>query len=487
MHLHELLRDIDVLELAGDEHADVVAIEHDSRRVLPGALFCAIRGETTDGHAHVPEALDRGAVALLVDRSITAPATLVRVAEVRRAIGPVSVCFFAHPSKALPVLGVTGTNGKTTVTYLLESIGRAAGVETGVIGTTGTRIGTSVLPTGRTTPEAPELQELLARMRDAGVLQVAMEVSSHALAMHRVDGTHFAAVCFTNLSHDHLDLHGSLESYFATKARLFAPELASAAAIATDDPWGTRLAGIARTQGLPVTTFGLGRDADVRAEALVPDRSGTRFRLVLPAGEADVFLPLLGEFNVANALAAAATSTAIGRPVSAIAAGLGAVGPVPGRMERVDRGQPFTVLVDYAHTPDALRRAVAEARRLAAGHRVIVVFGCGGDKDRAKRPLMGRVASVADLVLLTSDNPRNEDPTAIAAEVEAGLRDGSGAFRVELDRRTAIRAALGDATAGDVVVVAGKGHETGQVVGARSQPFDDRVVAGEELEALAWT
>jgi UDP-N-acetylmuramoyl-L-alanyl-D-glutamate--2,6-diaminopimelate ligase len=488
VHLHALLDVADVLELAGDSHVDVESIAHDSRQVAPGALFCCIRGASADGHEHAAAAVARGAVALLVDRPVAVPGVAqARVERVRAAVGPVAARFHGDPSRTLRVLGVTGTNGKTTTTYLLEAITVAAGGRAGVIGTTGARVVGADESLGFTTPEAPELQELLARMRDRGVDTVAMEVSSHALAYQRVDGTRFAAACFTNLTHEHLDTHGTIEEYFATKARLFTPELTATAAIATDDPWGAELA--TRTRGLDrVVTFGLEPGADVRATAIESDAHGSTMRLETPAGTVTgVRVPLVGGFNVHNALGASATALAAGFALDAIVAGIQAPVVVPGRMEPVAAGQPFTVLVDYAHTPDALERLVAEARRLAGAGRVIVVFGCGGDRDRAKRTPMGRAASGADLAVLTSDNPRSEDPAAIAAAAEHGLRDGGAAYVVELDRRAAIRHAFDAARGGDVVVVAGKGHESGQEAGGVITPFDDRVVAREELEARAWT
>ncbi|HEY3722007.1 MAG TPA: UDP-N-acetylmuramoyl-L-alanyl-D-glutamate--2,6-diaminopimelate ligase [Acidimicrobiia bacterium] len=488
MRLHDLLGAVDVLELTGNSQVEVSDIVHDSRRAARGALFCCIRGAVTDGHDHAPDAVERGAAALLVERPLALPVPQARVARVRAAMGPIAARFYGEPARGLRVLGVTGTNGKTTTTYLIEAIARAAGEPAGVIGTTGVRIAGVAEPLQLTTPEATEVQALLARMRDASVGTVAMEVSSHALAYQRVDGIEFATVCFTNLSQDHLDEHGTLEDYFEAKARLFTPAFSSSAAVAADDDHGIELAARATRAGLDVTTFGVDVDASVRASDLELDRGGSTFRIEAgPGGRETVRIPLLGRFNVQNALAAAATSLAGGLPFEAVLRGLEAGVVVPGRMERVDAGQPFTVLVDYAHTPEALDRLVGEARRLAGGHRVVLVFGCGGDRDPGKRAPMGAAAAGADAVVLTNDNPRSEDPGAIAAAAEAGLRERGAAYTVELDRRAAIRDALGRAAAGDVVVVAGKGHERGQDIGGDVSAFDDRVVAREELEALAWT
>lgn len=488
MHLHALLDDAAVLELSGDSHVDVSDITHDSRRVTRGALFCCIRGQAHDGHDYAAAAVSEGAVALLVDRALAVPVTQVRVEAVRSAIGPIAARFYGAPSREMRVLGVTGTNGKTTTTYLLESIARAAGERAGVIGTTGARIAGVDEPLDFTTPEATELQRVLARMHGAGVETVAMEVSSHALAYERVDGTWFAAACFTNLSQDHLDEHGTLEAYFEAKARLFSRAFTGSAAVTLDDEWGSTLATRAERAGLELWTFGLDPRASVRASSVQLDAEGSTLTLESPAGPATtVRLSLVGMFNVQNALAAAATALASGMAHGAVVAGLQTDVVVPGRMERVVAGQPFTVIVDYAHGPAALERLLAEARRLAHGSRVVVVFGCGGDRDATKRVAMGRAAAAADLVVLTSDNPRSEDPAAIAAEAEVGLRERAATYVVELDRRRAIRHALGEAHGNDVVVIAGKGHETGQEIAGVVTPFDDRVVAREELEAVAWT
>jgi UDP-N-acetylmuramoyl-L-alanyl-D-glutamate--2,6-diaminopimelate ligase len=456
--LDGLLGGLDVVAVDGDPATDVRAVAHDHRTVTPGALYCCVRGQRTDGHAHAPAAVRRGAVALLVDRRLDLGVPQVRVADVRRAMGPVAAAFHGHPSRALDVVGVTGTNGKTTTTAFLRSALEAAGRRTRVIGTLGG---------ARTTPEAPELQALLGGFRDEGASAVAMEVSSHALALHRVEGTDFAAAVFTNLSRDHLDFHASMEDYFAAKARLFEPERAALAVVNADDAHGRLLADAAR---VPTVRYSL---ADVHD--LVVDLRSSRGtwrgrRLVVPLG---------GAFNMANALAAATTAVELGADAGDVVEGVARVTGVPGRFEPVDLDAPFSVVVDYAHTPDGLDRLLRAAREVADG-RVLVVFGCGGDRDRVKRPAMGEVASrLADLVVLTSDNPRSEDPLDILAAVSAGVR-GPAPVTVEADRRTAIALALAEAGAGDVVVVAGKGHETTQDFGRRSVPFDDRLVVAEE-------
>ena len=498
MQLHDLLADLagfdgaSVLEFrdaAGfvpgrPVPVEITSVVHDSREVQPGALFCCIRGKVTDGHLHAPAAVAAGAVALLVEEWLQLDVPQARVASVRSVLGPLAARFYGEPAFAMRVLGVTGTNGKTTTTYLLEAIALAAGDVAGVIGTIGARVGSRSLPNVHTTPEATELQAVLAEMRDSGVETVAMEVSSHALDQHRVDATYFAATCFTNLSHDHLDYHESVDAYFEAKARLFSPVFTRRAAVHVGDPHGERLARRAADLGVVVSRFAVDDPSvHVTARRVELSQHGTAFDLVACGGEpVPVHMSLVGGFNVANALAAATTALLAGFELDAIVAGLERPTVVPGRMERVDAGQPFTVLVDYAHTPAALDSALGAARGLVApGGRVIVVFGCGGDRDRAKRPLMGEAAALrADRAFVTTDNPRTEDPDAIADEIIAGVPSGSAVERVS-DRRRAIRDALAAARPGDVVLVAGKGHEPGQIVGDVTEPFDDRVVAREEL------
>ncbi len=501
MHLHDLLADLagfdgagvlDIrigpdasIDLSGVASVDVRSVVHDSRAAGPGSLFCCIRGEVTDGHRYAADAVAAGAVALLVEEWLPLAVPQARVGSVRNVLGPLAARFQGEPSFAMRTLGVTGTNGKTTTTYLLEAIARAAGDTTGVIGTVGARIGDDELPNPHTTPEATDLQVMLAAMRDSGVGTVAMEVSSHALDQHRVDATHFAATCFTNLTHDHLDYHGTIEAYFESKARLFSPVFTNRVAVNVGDPHGEELAQRAAGREVVVTRYAVdddGADVSARRVELRPD--GASFDLVAcRARPVPVRTSLVGAFNVVNALAAATTALLAGFELDAIVAGLGAATLVPGRMERVDAGQEFTVFVDYAHTPDALDAAITAAR-VAAGTdgRVVVVFGCGGDRDRAKRPRMGEIAArAADVVFVTSDNPRGEDPASIVDDILAGVPRGRRAERV-LDRRAAIRDAVAAARPGDVVLVAGKGHEPGQIIGDRVEPFDDRTVTREAIE-----
>jgi UDP-N-acetylmuramoyl-L-alanyl-D-glutamate--2,6-diaminopimelate ligase len=467
MRLGDLLAAVgDVpLDLAPPEAGDVeiTAVVHDTRAVTPGALFCCVPGSRVDGHDLAAEAVTAGAAALVVERPVGAGVPELRTPLTRAAMGPIAAAVCGHPSRALRLVGVTGTSGKTTTTHLLAAVFEHHGWSTGVIGT---------LSGSRTTPEAPELQALLAAERDAGREAVAMEVSSHALAQDRVAATRFAVAVFTNLSLDHLDFHRDLDDYFEAKAKLFRPELSDVAVVNLDDPRGRQLADRAL---VPTTGYRLEDATDV---AVAPDRSRFRWR-----GHA-VELRLGGRFNVANALAAATAAEVLGIPAATIASGLGTASPVPGRFEPVDEGQPFAVLVDYAHKPDALAQALTTAREAAGGGRVLVVFGAGGDRDPTKRPQMGEVASrLADRVLLTADNPRGEDPLAIIDAIAEGMTRREG-LTIEPDRTAAISTALGEAQPGDVVLIAGKGHEAVQVIGARTVPYDDREVAREALRAL---
>jgi UDP-N-acetylmuramoyl-L-alanyl-D-glutamate--2,6-diaminopimelate ligase len=491
VRLHDLLAGLagsdgaGLPEVRGELGVEVSSVVHDSREASAGTLFCCIRGSDADGHRFAPAAVAAGAVALLVEEWLPVDVPQVRVSSVRSVLGPLAARFFGSPSQSMRVLGVTGTNGKTTTTYLLESIARTAGDRTGVIGTVSARVGDQALPTIHTTPEATELQAVLAVMRDGDVATVAMEVSSHALDQHRVDATTFSAVCFTNLSHDHLDYHGSPDAYFAAKARLFTPAFTRRAAVHVGDAHGSRLAQQATAEGLVVARFAVDDPtAEVGARGVELRPGGTSFDLVACEREPiRISTGLVGSFNVVNALAAAATALLAGFDLDAIVAGLERPIVVPGRMERIDAGQDFTVLVDYAHTPDALENALTAARDLTAhGARLIAVFGCGGDRDRAKRPVMGEIATrLADRTYVTTDNSRSEDPAAIAGAILTGVPAGADVVTV-LDRRAAIREAITEARAGDVVVVAGKGHETGQTAGGHTTPFDDRLVARAELE-----
>ncbi|MGI9116806.1 MAG: UDP-N-acetylmuramoyl-L-alanyl-D-glutamate--2,6-diaminopimelate ligase [Gaiellales bacterium] len=473
------LRDVLLTDLLGPVQArgmtlpldgvDVRDLAYDSRRGENGTLFFCVPGATTDGHDHAAAAVAAGACALVVERELDVTVPQVVVDACRAAMGPIADAFFGRPTEQLLVLAVTGTNGKTTTAYLQRAILEAAGHPTGLLGTIERRIGGVVEPAERTTAEAIDLHRDFRRMVEAGDTACAMEVSSHALDQHRVGGVRFAAAAFTNLTRDHLDYHPDMEAYFAAKARLFDGRCPTAAN--ADDAYGRRLDADLR--------FAIdAADADARAEDVRLAADGTTFRLRSPWGDADIATRLVGRFNVENCLAAASTAGLAGIGLDAIVAGLAATPGVPGRLEVVSASAPFSVIVDYAHTADALENVLRAVRPLATG-RVIAVFGCGGDRDRGKRPEMARVAcALADEVVITTDNPRSEDPLAIIAEIEAGA---DGRQRVEPDRRRAIEVAIGAAAPGDVVLIAGKGHEQGQDVAGVVSPFDDRDVAREVL------
>ncbi|HTK31686.1 MAG TPA: UDP-N-acetylmuramoyl-L-alanyl-D-glutamate--2,6-diaminopimelate ligase [Candidatus Saccharimonadaceae bacterium] len=485
--MRELLDPRDVVATHGDLDVVVGGLALDSRRVRAGDVFFGLSGLKQDGQAFVRQALTAGAVAAVVGEDLRVPgATLVQVDEPRKTLARASARFFAHPSRALRVVAVTGTNGKTTTTLLLESVFRAAGWKAGVLGTTGVRVDGVARPSAFTTPEAPELQGVLAEMRDGGVGAVALEVSSHALVQRRSFALECDVVVFTNLSHDHLDYHGTLEKYLDAKLMLFdgrnddASAKRTTAVIDLDDAAAPRVIAAAKRGGRDVRTFGESAGADVRLLSVRLGPSGLDVGIGERGGSVAVQVPLLGRYNAWNAAAAFSAARALGVGADVAARGIAACPGIPGRLERVVAGQPMDVVVDYAHTPDALARALAAAREHARG-RVLLVFGCGGDRDRAKRPIMGRLAADgADRAWVTSDNPRTEDPRAIADEILAGA-PGAGNLTLELDRRAAIAAALGAAAPEDFVLVAGKGHETTQTIGASVLPFDDRVVARELL------
>jgi UDP-N-acetylmuramoyl-L-alanyl-D-glutamate--2,6-diaminopimelate ligase len=462
----------------------VTDVSFDSRRVSAGSLFFCVRGASADGHDFAADALARGAAALVVERWLDVEAPQINVRSVREAMGPMSATVFGHPAAAMRTVGITGTNGKTTITYLLGAIFEAAGMKPGVIGTTGAMIAGEPLDMERTTPEAPDLQRLLARMRDSGVQAAAIEVSSHALAQHRVDGISFDVAVFTNLSLDHLDYHGSMDDYFAAKARLFTREMAALGVVNADDPWGARLIA---DPSIAVRTFSTASSREGRVDIRAEDVSSTSAGISFSVDGLKVQPRLRGGFNVSNCLAAFAAGRALGIDDATIVSGIEALQGVPGRVEAVDAGQGFLVVVDYAHTPDSILGVLQAARPLASG-RLIVVFGCGGDRDRDKRSQMGAAATgSADLSIITTDNPRSEDPLEIIAQIEPGALQGGGRFVIQPDRREAIRLALSEAGPGDVVVIAGKGHERYQEFAGRTIPFDDRDVAREELLAMGRT
>jgi len=482
--LAELVSDLGARVL-GAERALVDDLAYDSRQVRPGALFAALRGAQTDGHRFVGQALDAGASALLVEEPPASHPASVGVAivpDTRRALADVAARFFGHPARALALVGVTGTKGKTSTVRIVESVLRAGGRRAGSLGTISVRWPGFEEKSAMTTPESLDLQRWLARMRDAKVEAVAMEVSSHSLALGRVRGLRFAVAVFTQLAHEHLDFHGDLESYGKAKALLFGADLlAGTAVLNAADPWAPRLAEIARAGGNRVVTYarGAAAAADYVTTFEEVELARSRLRVRGPDGELEVVLPLPGDFQIDNALAALAAGRALGLGWDAVRRGLESCPPVPGRLERVGTGAPI-VLVDYAHTANSLEKMLSRVRPLVRG-RLIAVFGCGGDRDKTKRAPMARAACAnADFVIATSDNPRTEDPDAILRDVAAGL---SGEFEIESDRRRAIARAVALAKRDDCVVIAGKGHEDYQIVGREKRPFDDREEALAALRA----
>jgi UDP-N-acetylmuramoyl-L-alanyl-D-glutamate--2,6-diaminopimelate ligase len=492
--LRELIEGAGAAVVRGDDGVEIADLAYDSRRAGPGTLFFCVVGERADGHEYAAGAVERGAAALVVERplpELDVPQAVV--ADARAAMAPIAARFRGDPTAGLRVVGVTGTNGKTTTAFLIRDVLEAAAIQCGLLGTVKRVVGAVEEEVERTTPEAIDLQATFRRMLEGGDRACSMEVSSHALALYRVDAIHFELALFTNLTQDHLDFHGDMEDYFRSKRMLF--EMGPAVAVVNvDDPYGRRLAA-----DFDCLTFSAqGEAADFSARSVSFDASGARFTVAVsptgleaeheatfrPVGEIELHVPLPGHFNVANALGAFAATTALGVDPRTAAAGLARAGRVPGRFEPVDEGQGFTVLVDYAHTPDSLENVLRAARRLTEG-RVITVFGAGGDRDRDKRPKMGRAgAEGSDLAIVTSDNPRSEAPEAIIAEVLAGI-DERGGVEVEPDRRAAIALALERARPGDSVVIAGKGHEPGQEFeNGRKVPFDDREVARDALRAL---
>ena len=486
MQLKKLLAAIPGASIVGPTDRDVAGIAYDSRRVQRDTLFVALRGEKTDGHQFVHQAVERGATVIVYDQEAKTPhATLVRVANARHAMADLAAAFYNRPVRRLKMAGVTGTNGKTTTTFLLKHICEKAGMRCGLIGTVRYEIGERVLPAVRTTPESLELQELLAQMTNAACKAAAMEVSSHAIAQERTRGLEFDVAVFTNLTQDHLDFHGTMDAYFESKLKLFTNlagqehKKKAAAVVNLDDRYGAKI--VERLgSDVPVVTYGMGVHADFRASNYRPEFSGTSYQLDAKGKSYLVRVPLIGRFNVANSLAALAAANNLGIPLRDAILSLGKAPQVPGRLEAVPAKRQFQVFVDYAHTPDALLNVLKTVRELSP-RKVICVFGCGGDRDRAKRPLMAHAADQnADFSIITSDNPRKEDPDAIIAEVEKGFR--SERYEKITDRAQAIARAVTLAQPRDIVVIAGKGHETYQEFADHTIPFDDIAVARRALE-----
>lgn len=477
------LRNVIPAAPAGAGDLEITGLAYDTRDVVPGTLFFCVPGFTRDGHDFAPEATANGAVALVVQRRLDQNVPQVEVPSVRASMAPAAAAFYGDPTARLETVGVTGTNGKTTTAFLMHALLEADRRPTGLLGTVKSIIGGAERPVERTTPEAIDLQRTFREMLDRGDVACAMEVSSHALELHRADAIHFAAAIFTNLTQDHLDFHGTMEDYFQAKRRLFADGRARHAVINVDDPYGIRLA----AESPHATTFAVDREATYRATDVQTSLGGSRFTVNGPDGVIELVSPLRGRFNVYNVLGAYAVVRVLGVSAETAQAAIESAGHVPGRFEPVDAGQDFAVLVDYAHTPDSLENVLRAARGLVEEAapdqpgRVHVVFGAGGDRDRGKRPLMGRIAKqLADRVIVTSDNPRSEDPEAIIREILAGSGPG---VEHNPDRRAAINSAICGAKPGDIVVIAGKGHEQGQEFeGGRKIQFDDATVAREALE-----
>jgi len=491
MTFQHLLDGAEILARSGNP--DVTGVEYDSRRVKPGSLFVAMRGETSDGNRFIDRAIESGAVAIVTDSAAEKPREGVAWAVVphgRRALARLSANFYHRPAERIAITGITGTNGKSTAAFLIEAILAAAGRKSALIGTIEYHVVGKVYPAPHTTPEALELTRLFSEARGQGATDAVMEVSSHALAQQRVFGIPFDVAVFTNLTRDHLDYHKTMDEYFAAKRMLFEGCGTDAPRVAVtnlDDEYGVKLADFSRKRSSTVLTYGWAR-GDFRAEKPDVTPRGTRFDMVTPQEKLAIFSPLIGRVNVYNILAAAAACFARGCDSNAITRGVASLTHVPGRFQRIDCGQPFTVVVDYAHTDDALRNLTSLARefvsRSGEGARVLTLFGCGGDRDRAKRPLMGEAAgSGSDFVILTSDNPRSEDPRAIINDALVGLQKSGVKYSVEVDRSKAIALAIAQARPGDIVLLAGKGHERVQVTRDGQHPFDDVEVAREVLQS----
>jgi UDP-N-acetylmuramoyl-L-alanyl-D-glutamate--2,6-diaminopimelate ligase len=486
VRLAKLLRGIDAGGAAALSEIEISEIAYDSRQVKPGGLFVAVRGEKTDGNQFVSDAAARGAVAVISEepRAATAPANLawIETANARKALAIAGANFYERPAEILKLVGVTGTNGKTTTSYLVDSILRAAGCEVGLFGTIGYRLVRESLPAPNTTPESLDLQKYLAQIVRAGGTHAVLEASSHALALERLWGCPFSVALFTNLTRDHLDYHKTLDEYFAAKRRLFEGTGApppGAGVVNHDDEYGRRLVGLAAR----TLTYGLEPGADVTTKKPEISLTGIEFTAETLAGKIEIRSKLVGRHNVYNILAAVSAGVALDLPKEVIAAGIAQLTAVPGRFERIEAGQPFLVIVDYAHTDDALRNLLATAKDLNPAGRIIMLFGCGGDRDRTKRPLMGEVAGrSSEIVVLTSDNPRSEDPLLIINDAIVGAQRTKAKLFIEPDRQKAIELALDEARAGDIVLLAGKGHETYQVLRDRTIDFDDRAVARQVLK-----
>lgn len=483
MKLREVMKGIEGLQFAGLNDAEVGGIRYDSRKVVPGDLFAAIKGDRFDGADFIPQAKEMGALSFLLDSQIPGldEYSVVVSENVRQTLALASKNFYGDPSARLKVVGITGTNGKTTTAYLAHGILEKAGIGAGLVGTVQYLVGGQVISASRTTPESPDLNALLSAMADKGSEACIVEVSSHALCLERITGIRMEVAVFTNLTSDHMDFHKDMEDYFEAKTRLFSQNAAAHCLINVDDPYGRRL--LERT-GSRTLTFGI-KSGDIRPEGKMEwGEWGSRLSLATPWGTVRIDSPLPGVFNISNMMAAAGICGLLGLSPEAVSEGISEVRRVPGRFEIVDRGQPFTALVDYAHTPDALENLLINVKELTR-QRVIVVFGCGGDRDRAKRPVMGEIAArIADTVYVTSDNPRSEDPEKIIDDIFEGISSAGQKVKRVPDRREAIAASVQEAEPGDVLVIAGKGHENYQIVGERTLPFSDADELAKVLSRL---
>lgn len=487
--LRDLLQVLQPIEVVGSPDCAISAIHCDSRRVREKTLFFALRGEKLDGRQYVAAAIDRGAVAVVSEAgpiTVPLPVCLIRVQNARRTMAFTAAEFYGHPTRDLCLVGITGTNGKTTTAYLMHSIFQTAHACAGLIGTIEYRIAGRSIEAKNTTPESVDLQNFFAELRDQNCRYAVMEVSSHALEMHRVDGCKFTVAVFTNLTRDHLDYHQTMERYFAAKQKLFVGTEGTPpqwGVVNVDDEWGTRLNATLSSKKI---TYGLRETAQVHPSAIEYSYDGLKMTAETPRGSLLIESALVGQPNAYNILAAVAASIALDIDMETIRQGIRNIHSIPGRFEKINCGQPFAVVVDYAHTDDALRNVITAARRLTQ-HRVITVFGCGGDRDRKKRPLMGEVAGrLSDLTILTSDNPRSEDPLLIIADAVVGLRRATDRYVVEPDRAKAVRRAIEEAREGDIVLLTGKGHETYQVLADQTIHFDDREAAREILSELGY-
>lgn len=486
MLLRELAEKIPGAVITGNPEAAIEGVSYDSRQVKPGDLFVALRGEKTDGALFAAQAVAAGAAACAAESGLEPDAgvPVVAVDDARRFLADASRILFDDPASRIRLAAITGTNGKTTTALLMDSIFRNAGLRSCLSGTLGMRIGDRPFPSAHTTPEASDLTSFMRQAEQAGCTHGSLEVSSHALVLKRVYGMHFEVAVFSNLTPEHLDFHHEMEEYYKAKRILFTPEGANrirAAVINTDDPYGRRLASEVE---MPVLSYGFGPSAGIRVRESRLGLDGTRLLLATPSGDLFLDTRLVGRPNIYNIMAAAGAALSLGIDLECIRKGVESLQGVPGRLELVTAGQDFTVIVDYAHTPDALEKLLETVHQLTTGH-IVTVFGCGGDRDRRKRPLMGEIAArQSDVVVATSDNPRSEDPRRILAEIEPGLMRGPASYQLNVDRRAAIRSALSLARRGDVVVIAGKGHEDYQIIGSQTFPFDDRAVALEFIHQL---